>query len=208
LLKETYAPVIRFRRAKRRGQLDKAAEFFPHLQASHGNKMKLLWENLARPVQMLYKSFICFILSAYMAVYVFISMDRVDVALTSPVACTVSSTLCSLLLPVRFLSPRWTWATISCLGLEFFATTYGFKAGVGGLAYLGLGVGFMSATIFGAKFADTIYHKVNFILAIINEVPEANILPQLAARNGGVGTPEMRIPALFFGSWFVPVGIL
>ncbi|KAG2008230.1 multidrug transporter [Coprinopsis cinerea AmutBmut pab1-1] len=152
LLKETYAPVIRFRRAKRRGQLDKAAEFFPHLQASHGNKMKLLWENLARPVQMLYKSFICFILSAYMAV----------------------------MYGIFYLM----FATFA----EFFATTYGFKAGVGGLAYLGLGVGFMSATIFGAKFADTIYHK-------------------LAARNGGVGTPEMRIPALFFGSWFVPVGI-
>lgn len=31
---------------------------------------------------------------------------------------------------------------------------------------------------------------------------------QLAERNGGVGKPEMRIPALILGSLFVPVGLL
>lgn len=31
---------------------------------------------------------------------------------------------------------------------------------------------------------------------------------QLADRNGGVGTPEMRIPSLIFGSFFVPIGLL
>lgn len=31
---------------------------------------------------------------------------------------------------------------------------------------------------------------------------------QLAERNGGKGTPEMRIPALFIGSLFVPIGLL
>jgi predicted MFS family arabinose efflux permease len=39
---------------------------------------------------------------------------------------------------------------------EFFAKTYGFSAGVAGLAYLGLGVGFFAATLFGAKFAGQI----------------------------------------------------
>jgi len=42
----------------------------------------------------------------------------------------------------------------------FFKKTYGFAPGVGGLAYLGLGVGFFLATIFGAKFADQIYKHV------------------------------------------------
>ncbi|KAJ3571950.1 hypothetical protein NP233_g3420 [Leucocoprinus birnbaumii] len=71
---------------------------------------------------------------------------------------------------------------------EFFSATYGFSPGIGGLAYLGLGVGFFAATIFGAKFADQIYHN-------------------LAAKNNGVGKPEMRIPALSFGSFFIPVGL-
>jgi hypothetical protein len=36
----------------------------------------------------------------------------------------------------------------------------------------------------------------------------ADILVQLADKNGGVGEPEMRIPPLFVGSVFVPVGLL
>ncbi|KAG6840002.1 hypothetical protein C0991_009654 [Blastosporella zonata] len=60
--------------------------------------------------------------------------------------------------------------------------------GVGGLAYIGLGVGFLLATLFGAKTADQVYKY-------------------LADKNGGVGKPEMRIPALFFGSFFVPIGL-
>ncbi|KXN82227.1 hypothetical protein AN958_02918 [Leucoagaricus sp. SymC.cos] len=71
---------------------------------------------------------------------------------------------------------------------QFFSMTYGFGAGVGGLAYLGLRVGFFAATVFGGKFAGQIY-------------------AYLSAKNGGVGKPEMRIPALFFGSLFVPVGL-
>lgn len=31
---------------------------------------------------------------------------------------------------------------------------------------------------------------------------------QLADKNGGIGTPEMRIPSLIFGSFFVPIGLL
>ncbi|KAJ3508579.1 hypothetical protein NLJ89_g5680 [Agrocybe chaxingu] len=69
-----------------------------------------------------------------------------------------------------------------------FRNTYGFKAGIGGLAYLGLGIGFVAATAFGAKVADALYKR-------------------LAAKNGGVATPEMRIPALFFGAFFVPIGL-
>ena len=47
---------------------------------------------------------------------------------------------------------------------ELFSTTYHFKPGVGGLAYIGLGVGFIAATIFGAKFADQIYKYVRVCL--------------------------------------------
>jgi len=43
---------------------------------------------------------------------------------------------------------------------SFFGKTYHFKAGIAGLAYLGLGIGFILATIFGAKFADSIYKYV------------------------------------------------
>jgi predicted MFS family arabinose efflux permease len=50
---------------------------------------------------------------------------------------------------------------------DFFTNTYGFTTGTGGLMYLGLGVGFFSATIFGAKFADQVYHYVR-IFSIIS----------------------------------------
>lgn len=72
---------------------------------------------------------------------------------------------------------------------DVFSTDYGFNTGAGGLAYLGLGVGFIIASLFGAKFGSETYRR-------------------LAERNGGVGKPEMRIPALCVGSLFVPVGLL
>ncbi|KAG6868528.1 hypothetical protein C0993_001416 [Termitomyces sp. T159_Od127] len=71
---------------------------------------------------------------------------------------------------------------------DVFHDTYGFGPGIGGLAYIGLGVGFFLATLFGAKTADQVYKY-------------------LADKEGGKGKPEMRIPALLFGSFFVPVGL-
>ena len=44
---------------------------------------------------------------------------------------------------------------------DVFSTTYGFKTGPGGLAYIGLGIGFISATFFGAKTANDIYKYVS-----------------------------------------------
>lgn len=44
---------------------------------------------------------------------------------------------------------------------DLFASIYNFSTGVGGLAYIGLGVGFVSATIFGAKISDKIYARVS-----------------------------------------------
>lgn len=43
---------------------------------------------------------------------------------------------------------------------DFFSKTYGFNAGIGGLAYIGLGVGFFMSTAFCARFADQNYNHV------------------------------------------------
>lgn len=52
---------------------------------------------------------------------------------------------------------------------DFFSTTYGFNAGIGGLAYLGLGIGFFTATVFGAQWADQIYTYVRVLLHSITQ---------------------------------------
>jgi hypothetical protein len=72
---------------------------------------------------------------------------------------------------------------------ELFTKTYGFGIGTSGLAYLGLGVGFMMAAVFSAKFSDKVYAHYQ-------------------AKSNGVGKPEMRIPTLIVGSFFIPVGLL
>jgi multidrug resistance protein len=147
VLSETYAPVLRSRRARKlRGS---RLVFSP----DQGRKLHFLWLNLSRPVILLTRSFICFILSLYMA----------------------------FIFGIYYLM----FATFA----RFFNETYGFGPGLSGLTYLGLGVGFIMATFFGARFADQMYAT-------------------LAAKNGGKGKPEMRIPALIFGSFFVPVGVL
>ncbi|KAF8637929.1 hypothetical protein AX17_002550 [Amanita inopinata Kibby_2008] len=151
-LRETYAPVIQFRKLKEQvNDPEKAAQLHVLI---HGNqdKLQILWRNLVRPMILLSRSFICFILSLYVA----------------------------FMYGIFYLM----FSTFP----EIFSSTYGFKAGVGGLAYLGLGIGFFTATLFGAKTADQIYKY-------------------LADKNGGKGKPEMRIPALFFGSFFVPIGL-
>jgi hypothetical protein len=64
LLRETYAPVIRARMAVKNGDSEKAQMVAPHLAKGKG---QILWENLVRPVMLLTRSFICFVLSLYMA---------------------------------------------------------------------------------------------------------------------------------------------
>ena len=46
------------------------------------------------------------------------------------------------------------------LVLDVFTGIYGFSIGTGGLAYIGLGVGFVVATLFGAWVSDGIYASV------------------------------------------------
>ncbi|KAJ7432058.1 hypothetical protein B0H11DRAFT_1941019 [Mycena galericulata] len=50
-------------------------------------------------------------------------------------------------------------------------------------------IGFFLSTFIGARPGDRMYRYLD-------------------EKNGGKGTPEMRIPALFIGSLFVPVGLL
>ncbi|KAH0840060.1 major facilitator superfamily domain-containing protein [Lanmaoa asiatica] len=142
LLRETYAPIIRKRLRGSGADLEKAAT-----NARAQDRLGYLWVNLTRPIILLTRSFICFILSLYMAL---MNLDSFS---------------------------------------ELFAGVYHFSVGIGGLAYIGIGVGFFIATIFGVKISDQIYHR-------------------LAAKNGGQGKPEMRIPALIFGSFFAPIGLL
>ncbi|KAJ7217316.1 major facilitator superfamily domain-containing protein [Mycena pura] len=153
-LVETYAPIIRLRRAKKITDREAAAaaEKHPVLLAEHTSKLHYIWINLSRPVILLSRSLVCFLLSLYMA----------------------------FMYGIYYLM----FTTFSTL----FESVYGFNTGTSGLAYIGLGVGFLTATVFSAKWGNQIYHY-------------------LMKKNGGKGEPEMRIPALIFGSLFVPVGL-
>ncbi|KAF8815165.1 MFS general substrate transporter [Phlegmacium glaucopus] len=152
-LKETYAPIIRMRRAARLADPEVAAREHSALILSRERKIHVLWVNLTRPLVILFRSLVCFMLSLYMA----------------------------FMYGIYYLM----FSTFP----QTFQSIYGFNTGIGGLAYLGLGVGFLAASLFGAKFGQDMYKK-------------------LADKNGGVGKPEMRIPALCIGSLLVPVGLL
>ncbi|KAG2132064.1 major facilitator superfamily domain-containing protein [Suillus clintonianus] len=152
LLRESYAPVIRLRRGKMATDPEKIVAGHPALTAHHVGKWAYLWINLKRPVILLARSLICFMLSLYMA----------------------------LMYGIYYLM----FATFP----DLFSGVYHFSTGVSGLAYIGVGVGFLSATILGAKLSNMTY-------------------TYLAAKNGGKGKPEMRVPPLIIGSVIVPVGL-
>ncbi|KAF8491422.1 MFS general substrate transporter [Gautieria morchelliformis] len=71
---------------------------------------------------------------------------------------------------------------------DLFSGIYGWGPGISGLAYLGPGLGFMTATLIGIRLLSVLYVT-------------------LSERNGGKGKPEFRIPVMFLGSIFVPVGL-
>jgi len=149
-LRETYAPVIRLRRARKMDP-EKAEKQRQELEAQ-GNAMELLWVNLSRPFVLLTRSFICFILSLYMAV----------------------------IYGIYYLM----FTTFP----DLYSNVYHFNTGIAGLTYLGLGIGFILATLLGAHYGNMIYTT-------------------LVDRNGGKGKPEMRVPALIIGSFFIPIGL-
>lgn len=64
-LRETYAPVIRQRLAAKYGDSEIAVAIPTPLKEV--GKLQYIWLNLSRPVALLVGSFICFILSLYMA---------------------------------------------------------------------------------------------------------------------------------------------
>ncbi|KAI0321850.1 multidrug resistance protein 4 [Amylostereum chailletii] len=109
-----------------------------------------------------------------------INISRPFVLLTRSLICFVLSLYMALLYGIYYLM----FATFP----DLFSSVYGFSAGVSGLAYLGLGFGFLLATVLGGHFGNVVYHT-------------------LSEKNGGKGKPEMRLPALIFGSLFVPVGL-
>jgi hypothetical protein len=93
VLRETYAPVIQRRLARLSNdpeKLDKAHSVF----GTDQTKLQYIWTNLSRPAIMLARSFICFILSVYMALYVFYLIRNQNTEL-SCVAYMVSSSTCS-----------------------------------------------------------------------------------------------------------------
>ena len=60
------------------------------------------------------------------------------------------------------LTPNVT-TTNQILSSALFSETYGFKPGTIGLTYVGVGVGFLLASLFGAKTADQIYKHVSLV---------------------------------------------
>ncbi|KAG0706897.1 major facilitator superfamily domain-containing protein [Suillus ampliporus] len=152
LLRETYGPVIRLRRNKMAPNTEKTTAAYPISTAHHMDKWTYLWINLKRPIIILTRSFICFVLSLYLA----------------------------LISGIYYLM----FTTFP----DLFSGVYHFSVGIGGLSYLGIGLGSILASAIGAKLSDKIYIY-------------------LATKNGGKGKPEMRVPTLIFGSFFVPVGL-
>jgi len=67
LLRETYVPIIRLRHDKVAPDSEKVMAEHPSLTPHHTGKWAYLWTNLKRPVMIVTRSFICFILSLYMA---------------------------------------------------------------------------------------------------------------------------------------------
>lgn len=69
-----------------------------------------------------------------------------------------------------------------------FIGQYGFTTGTSGLAYLGIGSGFLFGLFICGKLSD-------------------KIMMQLTAKNGGVRKPEFRLPLMVVGSLLLPIGL-
>ncbi|KAL4874982.1 major facilitator superfamily domain-containing protein [Aspergillus karnatakaensis] len=156
LNQETFAPVlIRWRvsrLAKETGRTDLRSAYDPHQEdraepVGVGQALKL---GLLRPVLLLVKSPIVFLLSVYM----------------------------SFVYGLLYLF----FTTISSV----FRQQYGFSAGLSGLAYLGIGMGFVVGLAFMAMTND-------------------RILVRSTAKNGGKFEPEMRLPLMIVFSSILPI---
>ena len=83
----------------------------------------------------------------------------------------------------------WECPTVLPAGSTCPTTGYGETAGIAGLNYISLGIGFYLGTQIAAKTADRIYKA-------------------LKAKNGGVGRSEFRVPLMFPGALMVPIGLV
>ncbi|KAG2341344.1 MFS polyamine transporter [Suillus weaverae] len=72
---------------------------------------------------------------------------------------------------------------------SIFQGTYHQPVGIAGLHYIALGIGLLAASQLNAKTMDNIYIY-------------------LKSKNGGVGKPEFRLPAMVPGSLLLPIGCL
>ncbi|PWY75225.1 MFS multidrug transporter [Aspergillus sclerotioniger CBS 115572] len=94
--------------------------------------------------------------------------------------------------PIVFPVATYLATLYGCLYLLFttisdvFKKTYGWDTEISGLAYLGLGVGFISGQIFFALVSD-------------------RIITRLKVRNNNVFEPEMRLSITIFFAFFIPV---
>ncbi|KZO90888.1 MFS general substrate transporter [Calocera viscosa TUFC12733] len=73
-------------------------------------------------------------------------------------------------------------------GFLYLMCMYGISAGMSGLAYLGLGIGFLTCTGVAAGLMDQIYAKQS-------------------EKNGGVGVREFHLPIVWIGAFFGPTGL-
>lgn len=143
-LKETYAPVIRSGLATTFSESEKA---YQTRRQKNESIWHTLWLNLSRPVILLSHSFICFILSLYLALWVsWIFQFAMPVALT----------VCSIY-GINILM----FATFSSLFSEVY---HFFSHGADGLVFIGPGIGYLAATLFGAKISNKIYSKVSITI--------------------------------------------
>ncbi|KAJ3856858.1 MFS general substrate transporter [Lentinula lateritia] len=73
--------------------------------------------------------------------------------------------------------------------VQVFTVLYGENSGIAGVHYLAIALGSTVGGQIGARVLNTIYRR-------------------LKARNGGVGTPEMRLPLLMVSATTLPIGLL
>lgn len=152
LNRETYASVVirwkTARLAKELGRTDLRSAY--ELDNQKTSSAEVLQQSLKRPMLLLFKSPIVFLLSMYM----------------------------SLVYGLMYLF----FTTIPSV----FSTQYGFSTGLTGLAYLGIGLGFIGGLA---------------TVAFTND----KMVVKLTSRNGGKFEPEMRLPALIIFTCILPI---
>jgi MFS family permease len=72
---------------------------------------------------------------------------------------------------------------------QVYQGQYGFSPGLTGLSYIGVGLGFMMAILFGIPQIDKQYRR-------------------LTAKNNGISMPEFRLPVANVGAVCIPVSLL